>query len=131
MYEKKLNALRAEVDALRRGTKTTATENTLQLPLALNYDEILERNNDGFSKKFVKIARQAALVALKKEPNLNCAAASVVNYLRETRKSQNWLCLFGKSSEEIFMRCHKVAEVIFTFSCNGLEYNVRIAELDS
>ena len=71
------------------------------------------------------------LVALKKEPNLDYAAASVVNYLRDTRKSQNWLCIVVKSSEEIFMRCHKVAEVTFTFRSDGIEYNVRIAELDS
>ena len=106
MYEKRLNELRAEVDSHRRGTRLTPPKSTLQLPLALNYDEIIERNNDGFSKKFVKIARQSVLVALKKEPNLDCAAASVVNYLRDTRRSQNWLCSFSKASEEIHMRCH-------------------------
>ena len=57
MYEKKLDALRAKVEAHRRGTTMTVPEPVLQLPLALNYDEIIERINDGFSKKFVKIAR--------------------------------------------------------------------------
>ena len=55
MYEKQLIALRAERDALKSGVR--AAEPTLQLPFNLGYDEISEAHNEGFSKKFVKIAR--------------------------------------------------------------------------
>lgn len=98
MYEKQFKALKAERDALKSGAG--ASETTLQLPFNLGYDEIAEIHNDGFSKKFVKIARQAVLVALKKESDLYRASASVVDYLRETRRSQNWLCSFSKASSE-------------------------------
>ena len=104
MYETKLKAMKTELEKLKWCTAVPVTR--LSLPFQLGHDEITEKSNDGFSKKFVKIARQAVLVALKKESNLNCASASVVNYLRETRKSQNWLCVFGKESEEIFLECH-------------------------
>ena len=53
----------------------------------INFDEIVEVQNDGFSKKFVKIARQSLLVALKKESDFESAATSVIRYLRETRRS--------------------------------------------
>ena len=104
MYEKQLIALRAERDALKSGVR--APEPALQLPFNLGYDEITEAHNEGFSKKFVKIARQAVLVALKKETDLFQASTSIVDYLRETRRSQNWLCSFTRASERVHMRCH-------------------------
>ena len=121
--------MRAERDSLRSGVREPET--ALQLPFNLGYDEIAEIHNDGFSKKFVKIARQAILVALKKEDDLQRAAASVVGYLRETRRSQNWLCSFSRASAENYMKCHQAGEVIFAFTANGIEYHAKINELDS
>ena len=71
------------------------------------------------------------LVALKKEEILSKAATSVVDYLRETRRSQNWLCSFSRATQPIQMRCHQTAEVIFAFTRNGVEYHAKITELDS
>ena len=131
MYEKQLQSLRAERDELKSGTRTSEAVPVLQLPYALGYDEIAEVQNDGFSKKFVKIARQAVLVALKKETDFQRAAASVVDYLRETRRSQNWLCSFQQATQATYLKCHQEAEVKFSFAVNEIEYHVRISELDS
>ena len=57
----------------------------LEMPVNISHDEIIEKSQEGFSKKFVKIARQAVLVALRKETNIDTAAQSVISYLRETR----------------------------------------------
>ena len=57
------------------------------MPLNISHEDIEEKYNQGFSKKFVKIARQAVLVAVRKEPNADQAAQSVIDYLRETRSS--------------------------------------------
>ena len=57
------------------------------MPLNISHEDIEEKYNQGFSKKFVKIARQAVLVAVRKEPNAEQAAQSVIDYLRETRSS--------------------------------------------
>ena len=55
MYEKQLTALRLERDTLKQ--QIVISESTLSLPLNLGYDEIVEVGNQGFSKKFIKIAR--------------------------------------------------------------------------
>ena len=70
MYEKKLAAVKAECDALRV-EKVKPFEPALILPLNIGHEEIEEIDNTGFSKKFVKIARQAVLVALRKENSLD------------------------------------------------------------
>ena len=83
MYEKQLKDIRAEVRALR--SQKVVVEPPMVMPVNIGHDEITEISNEGFSKKFVKIARQAVLVALRKESDTNSAAQSVIDYLRETR----------------------------------------------
>ena len=83
MYEKQLKAMKAEVKSLRAGNAVVGPQ--LEMPVNISHDEIVEKSQEGFSKKFVKIARQAVLVALRKETSIDTAAQSVITYLRETR----------------------------------------------
>ena len=96
MYEKKCAAMQAEIATLKKYGQPK--ESRLVLPFNVGHEEIYEKSNYGFSKKFIKIARQAVLVAIRKEPDLNCAATSIIEYLRETRSSKNWLCSINKAS---------------------------------
>ena len=72
MQDKQLKAIRAEVQSLRAVNAVVGPQ--LEMPVNISHDEITEKSQEGFSKKFVKIARQAVLVALRKETNIDTAA---------------------------------------------------------
>ena len=102
----------------------------IQLPFHLPYNELEEVQNDGFSKRLVKTVKAAILVALKKESTFEQASESIIDYLRSTRHSQNWLCSFNQTGKsEMQMKCHKSAEIVYKFIHEGLEFIVRVAEL--
>ena len=67
-----------------------------QLPFHLPYSELEEAHNIRFSKRLVKTVKAAILVALKKEESFEAASQSIIDYLRTTRNSQNWLCSFER-----------------------------------
>ena len=87
-------------------------------------------HNEGVSKRLVKTVKAAILVALKKEPTFEQASESIIDYLRTTRHSQNWLCSFERTDKSgMHMKCHKSSEIVFKFVHEGLEYLSRVAEL--
>ena len=101
-----------------------------QLPFHLPYSELEEAHNISFSKRLVKTVKAAILVALKKEESFEAASQSIIDYLRTTRHSQNWLCSFERVEQsEMHMKCHYSSEIAFTFVHNEIRYIVKVAEL--
>ena len=104
LYQDQLKVLKDERDALRLRFKQSEP---LQLPFHLGYNELDEIKNDGFSKRFIKTVKAAILVAIKKEDNFKQASASVIDYLRVTRQSPNWLCSFSRADQsDTYTKCH-------------------------